>query len=592
MAFLGIRTGGGGGTPGAQRGARVPLESSPGRPRATDSPSGASSAAASPGSGRSGGERQAYAIIEERQRVRNGVDKARSTEENLDTSNTDQSDGSGYMLGPVIATYIRGRFLGKGGFAKCYEMTDARTQRVYAGKIIDKSTVTKLRARQKLRSEIQIHASLRHPHIVRFEHFFEDEDHVYILLELCDAQSMMELLKRRKRLTEPECRYFMMQILDAVEYMHRNRVIHRDIKLGNLFLTGELQIKIGDFGLAAKLEYDNERKRTMCGTPNYIAPEILSGKNGHSYEVDIWSLGVVLYTMLIGKPPFETADVKTTYKRIKANIYTFPSQVQISRAARELIVSILNAAPEGRPQLSDIWCSEFMQGPVPRCLPRKALDEEPNSTEMGLGASADPDKSGVTRLRHNANNGMAAFLAGNDPEGHVRPPFMPERGRGSQDGDNDDGTGRHNPESYRIGERDGRSATKGKRLESVTATNTLGVAHMLERMELHGAAALGRHDTERIPYESGALKATTSSARGLTTSHPVAPTERRGSTTDSGDDDGHGHWDAADMDEEERGMLRTCSARTGDQFCAATHRSCSVDSRWASDAATKNSSHD
>jgi len=82
-----------------------------------------------------------------------------------------------------------------------------------------------------------------------------------------------------------------------------------------------MEIKLGDFGLATRVEYDGEMKKTICGTPNYIAPEILENKSGHSYEVDLWSLGVVLYTMIIGKPPFETNDVKTTYKKIKMNSY-------------------------------------------------------------------------------------------------------------------------------------------------------------------------------------------------------------------------------------------------------------------------------
>lgn len=95
-----------------------------------------------------------------------------------------------------------------------------------------------------------------------------------------------------------------------MKYLHKNKIIHRDIKLGNLFLSDKLEIKVGDFGLAAKLEFDNEKRHTVCGTPNYLAPEILSSKNGHSYEVDIWSIGVVLFAMVIGKPPFETSDVK------------------------------------------------------------------------------------------------------------------------------------------------------------------------------------------------------------------------------------------------------------------------------------------
>ena len=126
-------------------------------------------------------------------------------------------------------------------------------------------------------------------------------------------------------------------MVSALKYMHAHKVIHRDLKLGNLFLNEKMQIKIGDFGLATKLEFDGDRKRTICGTPNYIAPEILEGKQGHSYEVDVWSLGVIIYTLLIGKPPFETSDVKTTYKRIKMNAYSFPEHVQISQQSRDLV---------------------------------------------------------------------------------------------------------------------------------------------------------------------------------------------------------------------------------------------------------------
>lgn len=104
--------------------------------------------------------------------------------------------------------------------------------------------------------------------------------------------------------------------------------------MGNLFLNKNMELKLGDFGLATKLEFDGEKKRTICGTPNYIAPEVLDGKVGHSFEVDVWSLGVIIYAMLIGKPPFETPDVKTTYRKIKMNQYSFPEQVQISDSAK------------------------------------------------------------------------------------------------------------------------------------------------------------------------------------------------------------------------------------------------------------------
>ena len=144
--------------------------------------------------------------------------------------------------------------------------------------------------------------------------------------------------------------------------MHSNKVIHRDLKLGNLFLGRGDEVKMGDFGLACKLAYDGERKRTLCGTPNYIAPEVLEGKNGHSYEVDTWSIGVVFYTCLIGKPPFETSDVKSTYKLIKSNTYSFPDRVYISDQAKSLIRRILQSEPEKRPTIDEVLMDEWFQG--------------------------------------------------------------------------------------------------------------------------------------------------------------------------------------------------------------------------------------
>ncbi len=100
---------------------------------------------------------------------------------------------------------------------------------------------------------------MHHSNIVKFERHFEDSQNVYILLEMCNHKSMMELIKKRRRLTEGEVRYYLMQIIDAVKYMHTQKVIHRDLKLGNLFLK-DMQVKIGDFGLAAQLDHDGERK--------------------------------------------------------------------------------------------------------------------------------------------------------------------------------------------------------------------------------------------------------------------------------------------------------------------------------------------
>ncbi|KAK7929157.1 hypothetical protein WMY93_005552 [Mugilogobius chulae] len=257
----------------------------------------------------------------------------------------------------TMRRYSRGRFLGKGGFAKCFEITDLESKQVFAGKIVPKALILKQHQREKMSSEIAIHKSLNHPNVVGFQGFFEDEDFVFVVLELCRRRSLLELHKRRKAVTEPEARYFMMQLLKGVQYLHNNRIIHRDLKLGNIFLNDDMDLKIGDFGLATKIQFDGERKKTLCGTPNYIAPEVLC-KKGHSYEVDVWSLGCILYTLLVGKPPFETSCLKETYNRIKKNNYTIPWH--INPAASTLIKRMLHADPTQRPTVTELLTDEFM----------------------------------------------------------------------------------------------------------------------------------------------------------------------------------------------------------------------------------------
>lgn len=293
----------------------------------------------------------------------------------------------------VVKKYLKGKFLGKGGFAKCYELKCVSNKKTYAGKIISKSNIIKPSAKNKLKSEIKIHKSLSHPNIVKFEHYFEDNENVYILLELCKSKTLNELLKKRKILSELEVKYYLFQILNAVKYMHKSKVIHRDLKLGNLFLSASLEIKIGDFGLATRVEYDGERKHTVCGTPNYIAPEILENKSsGHSYEVDYWAIGVIVYTLLIGRPPFETDDVKETYKKINANIYSFPPHVYISEVAKDFIQKILVTNPSNRLTPDMMLSHPFMNStPIPKEMPHYTLSNPPK-VDFFRGYEEDNEK--------------------------------------------------------------------------------------------------------------------------------------------------------------------------------------------------------
>ncbi|XP_041063080.1 serine/threonine-protein kinase PLK1 isoform X1 [Carcharodon carcharias] len=275
----------------------------------------------------------------------------------------------------TMKRYVRGRFLGKGGFAKCYEISDIDTKEVFAGKIVPKTLLMKPHQREKMSMEISIHKSLNHANVVGFHGFFEDDDFVYVVLELCRRRSLLELHKRRKAVTEPEARYYLKQIILGGQYLHDNHVIHRDLKLGNLFLNDEMEVKIGDFGLATTVQYEGERKKTLCGTPNYIAPEVI-GKKGHSFEVDVWSLGCIMYTLLVGKPPFETSCLKETYLRIKKNEYNIPKHV--NPVAASLIQKMLRSDPSARPNIHELLNDEFFtSGYLPVRLPTTCLTMAP-----------------------------------------------------------------------------------------------------------------------------------------------------------------------------------------------------------------------
>lgn len=254
-------------------------------------------------------------------------------------------------------TYLKGKFLGKGGFARVHELTDLTTNKVFAGKIIAKSHITQPHHKEKIAREVELQNTLKHRHVVQFRHHFEDDLNVYIVLENCSRKSLVHVMKHRASLTEPEVRYYMKQLVDGVQYIHNQNVIHRDLKLGNMFLTEDMQLKIGDFGLATRLDNnDSKKKATICGTPNYIAPEVLN-KEGHGFPADIWAMGCILYAMLVGQPPFEMATLKETYIRIMTNNYVIPPL--ISSWSSTLIASLLHPIPKLRPTLDQIREHDF-----------------------------------------------------------------------------------------------------------------------------------------------------------------------------------------------------------------------------------------
>ncbi|KAI9260247.1 kinase-like domain-containing protein, partial [Sporodiniella umbellata] len=186
------------------------------------------------------------------------------------------------------------------------------------------------------------------------------------------------LLTRRRRISEDEVRYFMGQLLSAVRYLSDNRIVHRDIKLGNVFLDENMDCKIGDFGLSARLVSKFDRRKTTCGTPHYIAPEILFDSTGHNHRADMWSSGVLMYTLLFGKHPFHHEERKKLYQIVKQNednhTFSFPKEdVDVTLNAKHLIQSLLVNNP-GHPF--------FVTHKIPERIPQEALYRKPSHQDL------------------------------------------------------------------------------------------------------------------------------------------------------------------------------------------------------------------
>uniref|UniRef100_A0A0R3PIX9 Aurora kinase n=1 Tax=Angiostrongylus costaricensis TaxID=334426 RepID=A0A0R3PIX9_ANGCS len=243
----------------------------------------------------------------------------------------------------VIDDFDIGRPLGRGKFGSVFIARSKEEKIVVALKVLFKDQIKKHNVMHQVKREIEIQYHLRHPNILRLKGYFHDQQRVYIILEFADGGELYDRLKKKGKLDEPEASKYVRQLADALSYCHAKRVIHRDIKPENILLDRKGNVKIADFGWAVVSAHS--RRETICGTLDYLPPEMIHGKT-HDHTVDNWAIGILLYEMLVGRPPFEFPDRDKTLLAITTCRLIIPKWV--SEGPSELIRRLVVKEPSMR----------------------------------------------------------------------------------------------------------------------------------------------------------------------------------------------------------------------------------------------------
>lgn len=267
--------------------------------------------------------------------------------------------------------YKLGRTLGIGAFSKVKSAEHILTGHKVAIKILNRRKIKNLEIEEKVRREIKILRLFMHPHIIRLYEVIETHADIYVVMEYVKSGELFDYIVEKGRLPEDEARRFFQQIISGVDYCHKNQVVHRDLKPENLLLDSNLNIKIVDFGLSNVIR-DGHFLKTSCGSPNYAAPEVISGKLYAGPEVDVWSCGIILYALLCGTLPFDDASIPNLFKKIKSGVCTLPTY--LSAGAKDMILGMLVVDPMHRATIPQIRQHPWFQVHLPRYLAVSAPD--------------------------------------------------------------------------------------------------------------------------------------------------------------------------------------------------------------------------
>ncbi|XP_031400423.1 CBL-interacting serine/threonine-protein kinase 3-like isoform X2 [Punica granatum] len=305
-----------------------------------------------------------------------------------------------------VGKYELGRTIGEGTFAKVKFARNSETGEPVAIKILDKEKVLKHKMAEQIKREIETMKLIKHPYVVQLHEVMGSKTKIFIVLEFVTGGELFDKIVNHGRMREDEVRRYFQQLIHAVDYCHSRGVYHRDLKPENLLLDAYGNLKISDFGLSALSQQVREDGllHTTCGTPNYVAPEVLNDRGYDGATADLWSCGVVLFVLLAGYLPFDDSNLMNLYKKISAAEFTCPPW--LSFGAMKLIARILDPNPMTRitiPEiLEDKWFKKDYKPPV-------FYEKEDTNLDDIEAVFKDAEEHHVTEKKEEQPTAMNAF---------------------------------------------------------------------------------------------------------------------------------------------------------------------------------------
>ncbi|KAH6779330.1 SOS3-interacting protein 3 [Perilla frutescens var. hirtella] len=297
--------------------------------------------------------------------------------------------GSEEKGGVLHGKYELGRLLGQGTFAKVYVGRNLQTNISVAMKVVGKEKVIRVGMMEQVKREISVMKMVHHPNIVELHEVMASKSKIYFAMELVRGGELFAKITKG-RLREEAARNYFQQLISAIDFCHSRGVYHRDLKPENLLLDDEGNLKVTDFGLSALSEHlrQDGLLHTTCGTPAYVAPEVIGKKGYDGAKADIWSCGVILYVLLAGYLPFQDDNIVSLYRKIYRGDFKFPAW--LSSESRKIISRMLDPNPDTRISIAKIMSSSWFKKSMPRILrPNKHEEEEAEAAEAGKGKETE-----------------------------------------------------------------------------------------------------------------------------------------------------------------------------------------------------------